>query len=82
LNVEENMATGLYVLQDGSVTVAYGLRHIPISRAQYQANGYKPIVEKLPAKAADAEKRKTRPENVRRRVAVSLLIAPNGWRAT
>jgi hypothetical protein len=62
--------------------VAYGLRHIPISRAQYQANGYKPIVEKLPAKAADAEKRKTRPENVRRRVAVSLLIAPNGWRAT
>lgn len=35
------MATGVYVLQDGSVMVAYGPRHIPISCAQYKANGYK-----------------------------------------
>ena len=42
VNVEENMAFGLYVMRDGSVMVAYGQRHIPISGAQYKANGYKP----------------------------------------
>ena len=36
------MAFGLYVMQDGSVMVAYGQRHIPISCALYKANGYKP----------------------------------------
>ena len=41
------MATGLYVLPDRSVMVAYGPRHIPISCAQYKANGYKPALEKL-----------------------------------
>ena len=41
------MATGLYVLHDGSVVVAYGHRQIPISCAQYKANGYKPPMEKL-----------------------------------
>ena len=41
------MATGLYVLPDRSVMVAYGHRQIPISRAQYKANGYKPALEKL-----------------------------------
>ena len=49
------MATGLYVLQDGSVMVAYGLRHIPISCAQYKANGYKPALDKLVAKPPRAE---------------------------
>jgi hypothetical protein len=48
------MATGLYVL-DGSVMVAYGLRHIPISCAQYKANGYKPALDKLVAKLPRAE---------------------------
>ena len=42
VNVEENMAFGLYVTRDGSVMVAYGQRHIPISGPQYKANGYKP----------------------------------------
>jgi hypothetical protein len=39
---------GLYVMPDGSVMVAYGLRHIPISCAQYRANGYKPALDQLP----------------------------------
>jgi hypothetical protein len=41
------MATGLYVLPDRSVMVSYGRRQIPISCAQYKANGYKPALEKL-----------------------------------
>ena len=41
------MATGLYVLPDRSVMVAYGRRQVPISCAQYKANGYKPAPEKL-----------------------------------
>jgi hypothetical protein len=44
------MATGLYVLPDGSVMVSYGPRHIPISCAQNKANGYKPVLEKLVVK--------------------------------
>jgi hypothetical protein len=51
VNVEENMAFGLYVMRDGSVMVAYGQRHIPISGAQYKANGYKPPLEKLAVKS-------------------------------
>jgi hypothetical protein len=47
MNGEVNMATGLYVMQDGSVMVAYGTRRIAMSRAQYKANGYKPAFEKL-----------------------------------
>jgi hypothetical protein len=43
------MATGLYVTQNGSVIVSYGAKHIPISCAQYKANGYKPRLDKLPA---------------------------------
>ena len=49
------MATGLYALQDGSVMVAYGPRHIPIPRAQYKANGYKPALDKLVVKPPRAE---------------------------
>ncbi len=45
------MASGLYLLGDGQVLVAYGERRVPISRAQYRANGYRPLVEKLPAEA-------------------------------
>jgi hypothetical protein len=48
------MAIGLYVLPDGSVMVAYGSRHIAIPRAQYKANGYKPVLEKLVAKSPGA----------------------------
>jgi hypothetical protein len=48
------MATGVYVLQDGSVMVAYGPRHIPISCAQYKANGYKPALQTLMAKSPGA----------------------------
>ena len=60
------MATGLYILQDGSVMVAYGPRHIPISRAQYKANGYKPSLEKLmTAKSLAAQKSRARPPGER-----------------
>ena len=41
------MASGLYVTSAGDVMVDYGTRAIPISPAQYRANGYKPSVEKL-----------------------------------
>jgi hypothetical protein len=45
------VASGLYLLRDGQVLVAYGARRVPISRAQYRANGYRPPVDKLPAEA-------------------------------
>jgi hypothetical protein len=51
---EEIMASGLYVLQEGSVMVAYGPRHIAISCAQYKANGYKPALEKLVTRSSAA----------------------------
>jgi hypothetical protein len=61
------MATGLYLLQDGSVMVAYGPRHVPICGAQYKANGYKPALEKLMiAKSLAALKSRTRPAGERR----------------
>jgi len=41
------MASGLYVTSAGDVMVDYGTRTIPISPAQYRANGYKPSFEKL-----------------------------------
>ena len=53
---EVNMATGLYVRQDGSVIVGYGLRHISISSAQYKANGYKPAFEKLATNSSRTDK--------------------------
>ena len=55
------MATGLYVLQDGSVLVAYGRRQIPIPSAQYKANGYKPALEKLVTKSLTAQTPPLRP---------------------
>jgi len=49
--------------------LAYGPRHIPISGAQYKANGYKPALEKLMiAKSLTAQKSRARPP-VERRVA-------------
>jgi hypothetical protein len=51
VNGEVNVATGLYVVREGSVMVAYGTRHIAISYAQYKANGYKPTLEKLMIKS-------------------------------
>jgi hypothetical protein len=59
------MATGLYVLPEGSVMVAYGPRHIPISCAQYKANGYKPVLEKLVAKSPAANRPPLRPKVTR-----------------
>ncbi len=51
---EENMATGLYVMPEGTVMVAYGGRKLPIPAAQYKANGYKPALEKLVTMSPDA----------------------------
>ena len=55
---EESMAIGLYMMQDGSVMVAYGQRRIPISCAEYKANGYKPTLGKLAMKSPVADKPK------------------------
>jgi hypothetical protein len=44
-------ATGLYVTPEGKIVVAYGARQIPLSCAQYKANGYRPSFEKLPVKS-------------------------------
>jgi hypothetical protein len=49
------VATGLYILPDGRVMVAFGARQIPLPRAQYQANGYRPSFEKLLAKSLTAK---------------------------
>ena len=59
------MATGLYVLQDGSIMVAYGPRKIPISSAQYRANGYKPALDRLAAKTRFADKTSGQPAATR-----------------
>jgi hypothetical protein len=56
------MATGLYLLQDGTIMVAYGARKIPISPAQYKANGYRPPFEKLKVKQAGVDKAQRQPE--------------------
>lgn len=43
------MAKGLYLTSDGQVLVEYSKRRrVPISFAQYKANGYKPPCDKLP----------------------------------
>ena len=46
------LAKGLFVLDDGKVMVNYGRRQIPISQAQYKANGYRPPLGKLGARPA------------------------------
>ena len=56
---ELGMATGLYVLQDGAVMVAYGTRKIRIPNAQYKANGYKPSLDKLKRIPPEADKKQT-----------------------
>ena len=45
------MAKGLYLMRDGQVLVEYGKRRVPISPAQYRANGYRPPCDKLPPEA-------------------------------
>jgi hypothetical protein len=52
--IERVMAIGLYVTPDGKIMVAYGVRQIPLSCAQYKANGYKPSFEKLLVKSPKA----------------------------
>ena len=59
---EESVATGLYLVDGGSVMVAYGGRHIPIPRAQYKANGYRPPLEQLLVQPASARKPRVRCE--------------------
>jgi hypothetical protein len=41
------MANGLYLMPDGMVMVDYGRKKIPISLAQYRANGYRPPFDRL-----------------------------------
>jgi hypothetical protein len=45
------VAKGLCLMRDGQVLVDYGKRRVPISSAQYRANGYKPSCDKLPLEA-------------------------------
>jgi hypothetical protein len=45
------VAKGLYLTHDGQVLVEYGKRRVPISPAQYRANGYRPPCDKLPPEA-------------------------------
>ena len=45
------MAKGLYLMRDGQVLVEYGKRRVPISPAQYRANGYRPPCDRLPPEA-------------------------------
>jgi hypothetical protein len=45
------VAKGLYLMRDGQVLVEYGKRRVPISAAQYRANGYRPPYDKLPLEA-------------------------------
>jgi hypothetical protein len=45
------VAKGLYLMHDGQVLVEYGKRRVPISPAQYRANGYRPPCDKLPPEA-------------------------------
>jgi hypothetical protein len=42
---------GLYLMRDGRVLVDYRTRRVPISLAQYRANGYMPPYRKLPTEA-------------------------------
>jgi hypothetical protein len=69
--LDRTRETGLYLLPEGSVMMAYGPRHIPISCAQYKANGYKPVLEKLVAKSPGANRLPVRPETTRRDSSVS-----------
>ena len=48
---EDSLPKGLYLMRDGRVLVDYGARRVPISLAQYRANGYMPPYRKLPAEA-------------------------------
>jgi hypothetical protein len=41
------MANGLYLMPDGAIMVNYGRKKIPISLAQYKANGYRPPFYRL-----------------------------------
>jgi hypothetical protein len=41
------MANGLYLMPDGMVMVNYGRKKIPISLAQYRANGYRSPLSRL-----------------------------------
>jgi hypothetical protein len=45
------VAKGLYLIGDGYVVVDYGGRRVPISPAQYRANGYVPPYDKVPVEA-------------------------------
>jgi hypothetical protein len=59
------VAIGLYLTPDGMVMVEYGTRKIPISSAEYRANGYKPSFEKLMEKMPRADKSQVDPQLTR-----------------
>ena len=46
-----NMATGMFRTDDGSVQVDYDGNNIPIPRSKYEKNGYKPVFDELPLEA-------------------------------
>ena len=54
------MAKGLYLMRDGQVLVDYGTRRVPISAAQYRANGYRPPFGKLPTEAQPKARKELR----------------------
>jgi hypothetical protein len=45
------MATGIYRRTDGFAQVDYDGTSIPVSRAKYEENAYKPDFDKLPPEA-------------------------------
>ena len=51
------MAKGVYRMPDGRVVVDYSWRRVPISPAQYRANGYRPAYDKLPLEPPEGAKR-------------------------
>lgn len=62
------MAKGVYRKRDGAVMVDYSGRHLCISRAQYNANGYRPLYDRLvPEPPLDAEADSPRKTYKRRR---------------
>ena len=63
------MAKGLYLMRDGQVLVDYGKRRVPISPAQYRANGYRPPYDELPAEASRKARKELGHAETRRQTA-------------
>jgi hypothetical protein len=72
------MAKGVYRMPDGRVVVDYGWRRVPISRAQYRANGYHPPYDKL---ALEPPEGATRDRKLQANAAASAMPACGAERA-